>query len=76
MSTNTVKMAFVVGTTDSTGSENMNIVDILGVKRVSPGFFLLKVDENNTSIPHDAGEPLTEETIERALAYHYLWCKK
>lgn len=76
MTSKTIKMAIVVDTTDTCGSENMNVVDIAGVKRICPGYFLFKVDENNTSIPHDAGEPITEEDIERLLAHHYLWYKK
>ena len=73
--TKTVKMAFVVGSTDAKGTENMNIVDLLGVKRICPGYFIIKVDENNTSIPHEAGEAITEENIEKLLAHHYLWYK-
>lgn len=73
MSTNTVKMAFVVGVPPD---DTMDIVDILAVKRICPGYFLIKVDENTTTIPKEAGDAITEEHIEKLLAQHYLWYTK
>lgn len=71
------KMAFVVEKRVGDVEEGeMNIVDIMGVRRISPGVYLLKVDENTYAIPQDAGEEITDDFIEKSLAYRFLWLRK
>lgn len=71
------KMAFVVEKRVGDAEEGeMNIVDIMGVRRISPGVYLLKVDENTYAIPQDAGEEITDDFIEKSLAYRFLWLRK
>ena len=70
-------MAFVVEKRVGDAEEGeMNIVDIMGVRRISPGVYLLKVDENTYAIPQDAGEEITDDFIEKSLAYRFLWLRK
>ena len=53
-------MAFVVEKKEGDVREGeINVVDIMGVRRISPGVYLLKVDENTYAIPPEAGEEIS-----------------
>lgn len=71
------KMAFVVEKKEGDVREGeINVVDIMGVRRISPGVYLLKVDENTYAIPPEAGEEISDDFIEKSLAYRFLWTRK
>lgn len=56
--------------------EKTNVYDIAGIRRISPGFFILKVKEETSLLPKEAGEEITDDFIEKQLAYHYLYENK